>query len=204
MRKIFNIEGGIYKFASKILDLMYLNVLVLIFSIPIVTIGSAMSAASRVLFDQEEGEEKRVFFSFLSYFKQYLFQGIILFFLGICTILFLIIGVWFTKGSIIQFVVLLFVAFTLVYYCVSLMTLAYHKGAFEKLFSMSITLLIKYTGFFCLGVSSLIVTWTIPIFFPKVMFIWFFLGVSIPLLINVKIYFVCYGKLMNLLNYKGE
>ena len=79
--KFFSVDGKIYRFISRFWDLIKLNFLWLVCSLPIVTIGVSTTAAFSVMLkiiDDHEGYVARTFFKeFKANFKQGLVIGII-------------------------------------------------------------------------------------------------------------------------------
>ena len=74
LRAIFDLDNPLMRFLSKVADLLALNLLFLLCSIPIFTIGASLTAMYYCFFkmkDQEEGYlAKRFFKSFKENFKQ--------------------------------------------------------------------------------------------------------------------------------------
>lgn len=77
MKSIFSHEGILFRIAERIGNLILLNLLYLIFCIPIVTIGPATAALHYVTLKYATNEEDRVWAPFIHSFKQNLKQGII-------------------------------------------------------------------------------------------------------------------------------
>lgn len=77
--KIFSVDGGLYKFISRLWDAIKLNFLWLICSLPIITIGVSTIAAYDValkIVNNEEGYVARGFFkAFKANFKQGMIVG---------------------------------------------------------------------------------------------------------------------------------
>jgi len=78
MGKFFDIEGRFFGGLTKIADFIILDILVLIFSIPIITIGPALSAGYYVALKEVKNEEGYVVKSFWKAFKQNFLQGFII------------------------------------------------------------------------------------------------------------------------------
>ncbi len=76
--KFFSIDSPLYKFLSKLLDVLKLNFFWLIFSIPIVTIGASTVAAMSVALKMVDDEEGYIGRSFLKAFKENWKQGTLL------------------------------------------------------------------------------------------------------------------------------
>ncbi|MCX4269694.1 MAG: YesL family protein [Lachnospiraceae bacterium] len=87
MRDIFNIEGPLMGFLTKITNSVYLNLLWLICCLPIVTIGASTTALFYVTLKLAKNEEgnltKAFFYSFKENFKQSTIIWLILLIVGI-------------------------------------------------------------------------------------------------------------------------
>lgn len=72
--KLFNIDSPLMQFLAKVADLMIINILVLVCSIPIFTIGASLTAAHYVILKMVRKEDcyivRSFFKSFKSNFKQ--------------------------------------------------------------------------------------------------------------------------------------
>ncbi len=75
---IFNINSGFSKFVSKLIDVFFINLLWILFSIPIITIGASTEAAFYVTIKMVDDEEGYIFKDFWKAFKQNFLQGTIL------------------------------------------------------------------------------------------------------------------------------
>lgn len=73
---IFSVDGGIYKFMRSLLDVLKINALWLLFSIPIVTSGAATIAAFDVTMKMVDNEESYVARQFMKAFKSNIKKGI--------------------------------------------------------------------------------------------------------------------------------
>lgn len=74
--KFFSVDGGLYKFISRLWDVIKLNFLWLLFSLPIVTMGAATVAAYSVTLKMVDDAEGYVARQFVKAFKENLKQGI--------------------------------------------------------------------------------------------------------------------------------
>lgn len=73
---IFKVDGPIYEFLRRFIDVVKLNFLWLIFSLPIVTMGAASVAVYSVTLKMAEDKEGYVGRDFVKAFKENLKQGI--------------------------------------------------------------------------------------------------------------------------------
>lgn len=191
MRKVFQLDGGVYHFLTTIYHLMLINFLVILFSLPIFTIGSAVSAATHLYIDLNEGKGSPIFSLYWRYFKQH-FKQSTFFYIG-SLVLFLLISwlIYLTLQTPVQFLSMLLLAFMGIVFMNLLTTVAYRSQTIQKVWVLALGISIKYTGYFCLSISCFVGSLLIPIFLPKLMFLWFFFGVSVPLSLQTKIYLYC-------------
>lgn len=87
MKKLFDIDGSVMVFLSRVMDMVILSLLWLVCSIPVITIGSATAALYYVTLKMVRGEEPGICSSFFHSFKNNLKQGVVL------TLIFLVVGV---------------------------------------------------------------------------------------------------------------
>lgn len=74
----FGIDGGFYRFICRFIDLVKLNLLWLLCSLPIVTIGASTVAAYSVALKMVDDEESYIARSFFKAFKENFRQGMVL------------------------------------------------------------------------------------------------------------------------------
>lgn len=77
MNKFFGIDSPFFRVMTKVADFILLNFLVLIFSIPIITIGPALTAMYYVALKEVRGDEGYLFKSFLKGFKDNFKRGVL-------------------------------------------------------------------------------------------------------------------------------
>ncbi len=78
MSGFFSVDGGLYRFLSRFWDLVKLNFMWLLFSLPVVTIGASTVAAYSVAMKMVDDEEGYVAGSFVSAFKANIRHGMIM------------------------------------------------------------------------------------------------------------------------------
>ncbi len=76
--KFFSVDSPLYRFLSKLLDVIKLNFLWIIFSIPLITVGASTVAAMSVALKMADDEEGYIGRSFLKAFKDNWKQGTVL------------------------------------------------------------------------------------------------------------------------------
>lgn len=79
----FNVDGPLYKFLSRLLDVLKLNFLWILFSLPIITIGASTVAAYSVALKMVDEQEGYIGRSFIKSFKDNWKQGMILGIIGL-------------------------------------------------------------------------------------------------------------------------
>src|SRR5574337_1076396 len=70
MRGLFVIDGNIYNYMLKLYEVMVLNLLFIIASLPIITIGAALTALYDVTLKMQVGIEKEMTRSFVKSFRK--------------------------------------------------------------------------------------------------------------------------------------
>ena len=75
MGKLFNIDSPFMRFLSRLADLMILNILVLITSIPVITIGASFTAMHYVLIKMVRDEETYITKMYFKSFKENFLQA---------------------------------------------------------------------------------------------------------------------------------
>lgn len=75
MSKLFSLDSGLYKFMSRLFDMLKLNAMWLLCSLPIVTIGAATTAAYSITLRMVDEEEGYIAGPFLKEFKANLKKG---------------------------------------------------------------------------------------------------------------------------------
>lgn len=75
---LFNINGGFAKFVNRALDVLWLNLLWIVFSLPLITVGASTCAAFSVTLKMVDEEEGYIGKQFLQAFKSNFKQGTIM------------------------------------------------------------------------------------------------------------------------------
>lgn len=78
MRNLFSMDSGLFRFLSKLADLMILNIIFLICCVPVVTIGASVTALSYVTLKMKDNEEGYIIRTFFRSFKQNLKQSTVI------------------------------------------------------------------------------------------------------------------------------
>ena len=78
MSSLFNMDSPIMRFLSRVCDIMILNILCIVFCIPIITAGASVTAMYTVTLKMVRGEESYIFKGFLKAFKENFKQSTII------------------------------------------------------------------------------------------------------------------------------
>lgn len=78
MSGFFNMDSPIMRFLSRLFDLMVLNLLCIVCSLPIITAGASITALYSVTLKMVRGEESYIFKGFLKAFKENFKQSTLL------------------------------------------------------------------------------------------------------------------------------
>ncbi len=87
---IFSMENPFFRFVGKVTDLVWLNILTLIFALPVVTAGAAFTAMYRVLIKMAVGEDGTVTSEFIKEFKGSLKKATPVWMLAFCALVVLL------------------------------------------------------------------------------------------------------------------
>lgn len=190
MAKIFDMDGRIYKVIDFIWKLIQVNLLFILTSIPIVTIGPSLIATYHVLKLIKDKKDGNLWKNYFEIFSGRFSKGSLLLLINVSVItvegLALI-----TFPKITEFIWLMLIAFTLLIFNTSYILdpiFTTDRESIFKTISFSIGVVMKYTGMSVLGFSVVLLTLFIPIFLPKLIFIWLFLGFSTVMYLSSSIY----------------
>ena len=76
MDKFFNSENPVMRFLARLVDLVMLNLITILYSLPVITAGGALTAMNYVLLHLHKEEESYVFTMFRKSFRENFRQGI--------------------------------------------------------------------------------------------------------------------------------
>ena len=89
MRGFFSLDGPLYSFLSKMADFLILNVLFIVCSLPVFTIGASYTAMSYVTLKMVRGEDPYIWQNFWKSFRQNFKQGTLIWVFSILVFIFL-------------------------------------------------------------------------------------------------------------------
>ena len=98
MGGIFNLDSTFMKYANKFADLMFLNIVAIVFCIPIFTIGASLTAMHTMVLKIYRDEESYVIKGFFKAFKENFKQATIIWLLYLVMILVLFLDFWYIRN----------------------------------------------------------------------------------------------------------
>lgn len=184
MSGFFNLENCFFKFMTKIADLIILNFLWLVFSLPIITIGASTTALYYVTLKMTDNTEGYIFTNFVKSFKSNFKQATIawLIFLFGFIILFIDFRYWVSFKSQLSYLIVIITTTILIIYFLVFLVYFPLLARFDNSLTLTLknALIISFKNFFALipllFLLGLITYLTLKI--PFVYFIMFIIGFS--------------------------
>ncbi len=99
MRELFNPDGKIMHYGRKLASLMWLQLLTLLCSIPVVTAGAAFTAMHKVLLQIYRNQEDHMTGTYFSAFKSNFVQATVLWIGCLAMLVALFFDYWFTQNT---------------------------------------------------------------------------------------------------------
>ena len=152
MHNLFNPEGKVMQFLGKLFDLLMVNLLWVICSIPIVTIGAATAALYKVCFNIINNEDEPLLRAFFQTFAKNFKQATILWVILLGILIFLIFDIYVVYNttlistSIGPVVIPVLILLILVWMGITLYTFA-----LQMRYSLKIKRVFYNAGLFCLA-----------------------------------------------------
>lgn len=185
--KFFSIEGPLYQFFSRLLDMLKLNFLWLLFSLPIVTIGASTAAAFSITLKMVDEREGYIAKQFWTAFKANLKQGIPtgllnLFFVYALYLDFQLFDA--VEGNPIYFLILGIVGSVMCfgYFIYAYALMARYENSFLQTLKNSMEICIRYFGKTILIVIVLAVEFVLFMFNTTTIFIGLLIGPAVMFL----------------------
>ena len=189
MKRLFSPESALFRITERLTNLVVLNLLYLVFCIPIVTIGPATAALHYVTLKYAANEEDRVWAPFIHSFRQNLKQGILVGLIATAVGVFLAFDLYWiyqmvNAGQAFDKVVLVLVSLACIVYL--MMTayiyplLASYDNSIKQMFRTAIILAIRHLpATLCMAVISaapIILLMYTPTTFMVSLTFYFFIG----------------------------
>lgn len=170
MSKFFDIENPIFAFLNRLADIIILNILFIICSIPIVTIGASTTALYYVTTKMVKKEESYIWKDFFKSFKENFGQATIIWLINIAVIAVFVIDTLINRSNpdmipqplIVVIVVLMLVAYSVMMYVYPL--LSHYENTvgatIKNAFLLSLVHLPQTIMFDVLGVLPIVIFFT--------------------------------------------
>lgn len=190
LSKIFSLDGKLYKWIEILWKLIQVNLLLFITSIPIITIGPALMATYHVLRHIDDKDNVSISHMYFIIFRERLVKGTFLFLINIGA-LSLEVFMLLHMPKTTEFLWLLAIGVTLLVFNTAYVIdseLTSKQDSLLKTISYSLGIVMKYAGYITVGFIIMIINFFIPIFFPKILFLWLFMGTSTFMYLSSNIY----------------
>lgn len=184
MQRLLSTEGKVYSVMMTFYQLIVLNLLFLISCLPIVTIGAALTALFSVTLKLTEHEEENLVRLYWKRFKSDFGQStkIWLGYVGLFLVIGLTQAVWlpFVRSNQLVFVVLmLFAAIGSLASLYVFPLLAKFDNSCLGILKNALLLGLKHLPYSMLMFFLIVLMLAVPIFLPKVLFVWLFVGAAL-------------------------
>lgn len=152
MHNLFNPEGRVMQFLGKLFDLLMVNLLWVICSIPIVTIGAATAALYKVCFNIANNEDEPLFRTFFQSFAKNFKQATILWIILLGILIFLAFDIYVVYNTnLINSNIGPIVIPVLVFLILVWMGITLYTFALQMRYSLKIKRVFYNAGLFCLA-----------------------------------------------------
>ncbi len=185
--KLFSVDGPLYNFLSHLLDMIKLNFLWLIFSLPVVTIGASTAAAFAVtlkMADEREGYIAKQFWTaFKENFKQGILTGLLnLFFVYALYLDFQLLHA--VEGNPVYFLILGIVGSVMCfgYFIYSYALMTRYENTFLQTLKNSMDISVKYFGRTIMVAVVLVVETVVFMFNTTTIFLGLLIGPAVMFL----------------------
>lgn len=196
MEKLFDMDGNVYRLLTIGYNLIVLNVLLVITSLPLITAGASITAAFSVLNECKKGQLVISVKDYFDYFQKYSKKSMMLTTIQLCILLLLVFMVV-TSSSIayIQLLMIILLSLSMLIMSWTHALLSFDNRGIKSLLSLSAVIALKLTAysvvFFIIPIFSLMAVIFLPgILYPYILFIF-----SFPLYLQSFIFEVVIKKL---------
>lgn len=194
MGKIFDLDSPVFSFLSKMADLIWLNILTVVCSIPVFTIGASLTALNYVVLKMVRNEEGYITQSFFKSFKQNFKQATIIWLMLLAGVMVLAGDFYLFRYAALEFPTWLRMALI----AVTVMLLIAVMHVFPVLARFENTIKNIFKNSFLMGILSLpktilmIICWIVPVVVGLIVYqilpLVFALGISLPAYVCALLY----------------
>lgn len=186
MFKLFDMEGSVYKILTVGYNLLLLNLLMIVTSLPILTIGPSIAAAISLINENDNGSVVFTVKRYRYFFKKHFKKGMQL--LGVqLGIIIVFIGLLLNLEAIPLVQLMIIILFSLALLVTSTfyhILVNYLDIAINKVLSVGVIIALKFTGISALSFTVPIIALLIPIFLPKLIYPYVLVVFSVTLYIQ--------------------
>lgn len=205
MQKLFSLDGKVFRTLSLMFDLLVLNLLFLVTSLPIVTIGPSMVALYSVTIKIIKKEESYVTRNYFDAFRENLKKALGLWLIELIGIILIIGSASLIYSRVVSplflFPILLVTAFLLLTGQYFYPLTAYFENTYQNTLRTALFINGKYTLYSVILFLLTILSVLLPIFLPKLLLLWLCLGFSVAAYGKTYIYLKIFEKIqINSLN----
>lgn len=188
MQKVFSIEGGFYKTLDLIKDIMILNGLMLLFSLPLFTIGASLSAAFSVSFKLVMEEEIVVFDYFIKEFKSRFKVSTKVFLIHLVVLAMFVSIIKFVGIDILAFPLLIIFTVYLLMNEILFPLIGLKDLSLKQLYHESFAMTLNYLVLLVISFILTVIWALFPIYFLKLSFIWLMLGTGSMIYLKARLF----------------
>lgn len=198
MGKIFDMDGSLYKLLTVAYNLIIINVLLIVTSLPIVTIGISITAAFSILKESKNGQSLISVKRYIYYIKKYsrisikllmLQVGILAFFVPLILI--------FSSVSFVQLLLIILLSVSMLVMSWTYVLVSQKQLDIKSAVSLSGFIALKLSAysviFFLIPIFALIV----PVFIPAIIYPYVFFIFSLPIYLQLFIAELVIDKIEN-------
>lgn len=182
MGNLFDMNGSVYKTLTILYNLIVLNILFVVTSLPLITIGSSITATFSIFNDCKRGEIVISVKDYFHYFRKNCKKSVLLTTIQLCMVL--VLGVLIISLSMIGFIQLLLITLLSLTMLVMSWTyglLAYENQNLQSLLSLSSLIALKLTAYSVVFFLIPIFSFGIVIFLPGLLYPYILFIFSFPL-----------------------
>ncbi len=108
MNRLFNLDSPVMQFLTRLADLVILNVLWLVFSLPVITIGASTTALYRAILTLMDGGGTSTVLLFWQAFRREFKTATLLFLILLLPFLTVLLDLWLLLGGVVELPTILF------------------------------------------------------------------------------------------------
>lgn len=186
MYKIFDMNGSVYKLLTVGYNLLFLNLLFIVTSLPVITIGPSITAALSLINENNDGRIVFTLKRYIHHFKKNFKSSFILSSIQIGSIALLVLVLFvIDRIPILQLMAILLFSLSLLVTSLFYPILVhYEKLPLKKVISIAMVIALKFTGFAALSFTLPLISVLVPVFLPKLILPYILVVFSVPLYIQ--------------------